>query len=116
MDWADEVVADALIGRPQGRIDEASWEAFLAGMNDAVARAGDAGLRFVIDLSRVDYMTSRGLRVLSVVRRAADARGTAMMLAAPNMRMREILEFSRYDKIFDVAPTLDAALAGSVKG
>jgi len=116
MEWADDAGTEALIGRPAGRIDEEGWEAFLTAASDAIARAGKAGLPFVIDLSQVDYMSSRGLRALSLARREADRDGVAMVLAAPNSRTRDILAISRYDKIFEVASTVEAAVAALVKG
>lgn len=106
MDWSDSATGDSLIGRPSGRIDEGSWEAFLGGITQRVGAAADARQGFVLDLSGVDYMSSRGLRVLTLAKREADARGVALTLACPNDRMREILAISRYDKIFAVADTL----------
>lgn len=116
MEWVDRNTADVLIGCPSGRIDEDTWEAFLAALTDAISRAAAGGVRLIVDLSAVDYMSSRGLRALSVARKIADQGGVAMSLAAPNERMREILAISRYDKIFVVAPTIDTALSGSAKG
>ncbi|WP_156679582.1 STAS domain-containing protein [Sphingomonas profundi] len=111
MDWSDSAVGDALVGRPEGRVDEGSWETFLGGITQRVGNAADAGRRFVLDLSGVDYMSSRGLRVLTLAKREADARGVALSLACPNDRMREILAISRYDKIFAVADALPQGAA-----
>ena len=109
MDWIDGAAGDALIGRPLGRIDEGSWEAFLGGITLRIGQAAEAGQRFVLDLAGVDYMSSRGLRVLTLAKREGDARGVSLTLACPNARMREILAISRYDKIFTVADTLPEA-------
>ncbi len=100
MDWRTEDRADARLCRPAGRIDEASWEAFAGALAAAVPGA-PAG-RIVIDLADVDYMSSRGLRALTVARREASAAGVVIVLAAPNETMREILAISRYDKLFEV--------------
>ncbi len=108
MDWQDSATGDTLIGRPAGRIDEGSWEDFLGGIMQRIARAADARTGFVLDLSGVDYMSSRGLRVLTLAKREGDARGVALTLARPNDRMREILAISRYDKIFAVVDALPA--------
>lgn len=108
MDWSINDMADATIGCPQGRVDEESWESFLAHMIETIALAGDAGHRFVLDLAGVDYMSSRGLRALTIGKREADARSVAMTLARPNDRMREILAISRYDKIFQITASIEA--------
>ena len=95
-----------MIGRPRGRVDETNWERFSAELIAAVqaARADDAPL--IIDLSGLDYMSSRGLRALSMAKREA-GEAVAITLAAPNARMREILAISRYDKLFTVTDDME---------
>ena len=95
-----------MIGRPRGRVDETNWERFSAELIAAVqaARADDAPL--IIDLSGLDYMSSRGLRALSMAKREA-GEAVAITLAAPNARMREILAISRYDKLFTVTDEME---------
>lgn len=109
MEWTLEASGGALIGRPRGRVDEASWQAFADRLTEAVAQSAGAGHKLIVDFSALDYMSSRGLRALTMARRAAEAEGVAITLAAPNMVMKEILAISRYDKIFTVVETVDAA-------
>ncbi|SNS38157.1 anti-sigma B factor antagonist/stage II sporulation protein AA (anti-sigma F factor antagonist) [Sphingomonas laterariae] len=109
MEWSIETVEGATIGCPQGRVDEESWELFLARMNETILAAAAAGHRFVLDLARLDYMSSRGLRALTIAKREADVHGVPMALARPNDRLREILAISRYDKIFPVTASRDVA-------
>lgn len=107
MSWSTRQSGSRLIGVPVGRVDETSWEAFLADLNRSIGEAATARQDFVLDLSGVDYMSSRGLRVLTLGRREADAKAIAFSLARPNERMREILAISRYDKIFKIEESLD---------
>jgi anti-sigma B factor antagonist len=95
-----------VIGRPRGRVDETNWERFSAELIAAVqaAKADDAPL--IIDLSALDYMSSRGLRALSMAKREA-GETVAITLAAPNARMREILAISRYDKLFAISDEME---------
>ena len=60
----------------------------------------------VIDLSRIDYMSSRGLRALTMGKQEGIAAGVSVRLAAPNDVMREILAISRYDRLFPVDDAL----------
>ena len=109
MEW--ELVRDAgrLVGCPRGRVDETTWEAFSAALIEAVREAAAGGLPLVVDFSGLDYMSSRGLRALTMAKReAGDA--VKITLAAPNGRMREILAISRYDKLFDVTDTVGPAV------
>ena len=105
--WSSETRGGALIGRVSGRIDELHWEAFADALKAAVETARTDGLgRLVIDLSQVDYMSSRGLRVLTVAKREGDEAGVTVELASPNEVMREILAISRYDKLFKITETI----------
>ena len=54
-------------------------------------------------------MSSRGLRVLTVAKREGQEAGVEVELAAPNDVMREILAISRYDKLFKITETVEAA-------
>ncbi len=103
MEYSLEVRDDAVHVVVDGRVDEATWEAFGAALSEAVEQAGKAGCpTVVIDLSELDYMSSRGLRVLTVAKRQADEAAIAIVLSSPNEVMREILAISRYDKLFTI--------------
>lgn len=106
MEWGTAKTGGVLVGRPVGRVDELSWESFLAEITAAIDAAAEDRRDFVLDLSGIDYMSSRGLRVLTLAKRHAESKPVAMALAKPNERMREILAISRYDKIFPVRDTL----------
>ncbi len=107
MEWSQHQGDDVLIGTPQGRVDETSWQAFLGALNGAIADSAAAGTPMILDLAGLDYMSSRGLRALTLARREADEKHVEITLARPNERMREILAISRYDKIFNVTEGLD---------
>lgn len=111
MDWRMAVQDGVLVGQPRGRVDESSWQAFSDALTTAVAAAAAAGQRFVVDLSGVDYMSSRGLRALSTGLNAARAADVPMALAAPGDAMVQILAISRYDKLFAVHPDVATATA-----
>ncbi len=107
MDWVLERSPTRLVGQPRGRVDETTWEAFSQALTQAVREAAAAGgLPLVVDLSGLDYMSSRGLRALTMAKREAGDR-VAITLAAPNDRMREILAISRYDKLFNVTDAVE---------
>lgn len=107
MEWESRTAGSVLIGTPRGCIDESSWqlfqEALLAGVKDAAA----SGLSLTLDLAGLNYMSSKGLRVLTIAKRDADAAGVAFVLARPNDRIREILAISHYDRIIRVSDTLE---------
>lgn len=107
MEWGTRNAKGRLVGEPKGRVDETTWETFSAHLTAAVREAAEARTSLIVDLSGVDYMSSRGLRALTIAKREAGDK-VAITLAAPNERMREILAISRYDKLFTITDTVDA--------
>ena len=100
---------DLIIVAVSGRVDESSWEAFGSALSEAIDQARQAKLdRVIIDLAELDYMSSRGLRALTVAKREGEEHGIMISLAAPNEVMREILAISRYDKLFTITDTVES--------
>lgn len=111
MQWSSTQQQGCIVASPDGRVDEATAEAFTEHLASSVALAADLpGRKLIIDFSGLDYMSSRGLRALTLAKRQADAAGVAMALARPNEVMREILAISRYDKLFAVTDSIEAAI------
>jgi len=108
MEWRLRNDGARLVATPAGRVDEESWKDFSARLNAAVHEAVEAKAPLVIDLSGLEYMTSKGLRALTMAKN--EARGAIQIrLAAPNMAMRRILSISRYDMLFPVVDDVDSA-------
>ncbi len=107
MEWESRMTGASLIGVPRGCIDETSWQAFQDALVAAVKDAAAAGVPLFLDLAELKYMSSKGLRVLTIGKREADAAGVALTLARPNDRIREILAISHYDRIIPVSDTLE---------
>lgn len=99
--WSEREAGGRRIAEPLGRVDETTWESFSNHLVEAVRSASAAGQALVVDLAGLDYMSSRGLRALTIARREA-GEAVTIQLARPNPRMREILAISRYDKLFDI--------------
>ena len=102
---------NAVIATIRGRVDESSWAEFGEGLGRAIELARQLSLdSVVIDLTALEYMSSRGLRVLTIAKRQGEEAGVTLALASPNDVMREILAISRYDKLFIIADTVEAAM------
>ena len=107
-DWSVEHRGDARILVPVGRIDEANANLF----TERLVEAASAGGRIVVDLAQIPYMSSRGLRALTIAQRKGAEAGATIVLARPGETLREILAISRYDLVFRVAETIEDAIAG----
>jgi len=108
LDWQDEERGGATILAPTGRVDETTADSFKNHLIEAVEKEPSV---LVVDLGGVAYMSSRGLRALTLAQRAAQGSQTNIVLARPNDTMREILAISRYDMVFRVADTVEEAIA-----
>ena len=108
MDFSCRSADGILVAAVDGRVDESTWEAFAARMTEAIERAAaEKRSELMLDLSDLEYMSSRGLRVLTMAKRQAEASALTITLAAPNDVMREILAISRYDKLFHISNSVD---------
>jgi anti-sigma B factor antagonist len=106
--WCADERGGAQVLAPSGRIDESTATEF----NDRLGEAAAAGGTLVLDLEGIAYMSSRGLRALTLAQRRGSQAGTTIVLARPNETMREILAISRYDMVFRIVETVEDAFDG----
>ena len=69
--------------------------------------------RMGIDLSRVTYIDSAGIAVLILAMQEVEAYGGEFFLAGLQETLSSIFESSRLERIFQIFPDVDAALAAS---
>lgn len=112
MDWHCQQDDGVVIVTPGGPIDHQNAGDFDARLLAAVKSIGGSGDRLIIDLSAVDYMSSAGLRALA--RAAKEARQLSLDVSVAGLRdtMAEIFAISRFDRLFTVFDTADAARKG----
>lgn len=109
IEWQVEERGDATLVSPMGRVDESTATQFADKLAELAETPKDV---LILDLDGIAYMSSRGLRALTLAQRRGKDAGTTIVLARPNPTMREILSISRYDLIFKVTETIEAAQDG----
>lgn len=92
----------------QGRLDSTNSAAVEAQLLER-ADGGASGL--VLDFSRLDYISSAGLRVVLVVAKRLKATGGDFILAGLQPHIRDVFEISGFLGILDVVASRDEALA-----
>jgi len=98
-----------------GRIDFESALEFENHVNAMLREPSDC---YIIELSKVELLSSAGLRVMLSTAKRVDQRNAALALAAPSQVVRQVFEISHFNllfKIFDSVPQAIAALKGSDK-
>ena len=100
-------IGEALICSFAGDVHMDNEEQIHRELNRALA--AHPGL-LVIELSAVGLFTSTALNALLIARRAALDLGVPLVLAAPSPQARRVLEITETDTVFDIAPSIAAAL------
>jgi anti-anti-sigma factor len=72
--------------------------------------AGSAN-KLLIDLGKVEFLGSMGLRSIVIPARAVKSRGGKVVLFAPNEMVESVLKTSGIDTLIPVYHELDAAIA-----
>ena len=108
---ATRQVADAVIAMPVGRIDHRTAGEFEAALTPLVAAAAAAKGALVLDFSRIEYISSVGLRVLMIAAKKMREREAPLLVASLQSVVAEIFAISRFDRILTVTATLDDAMA-----
>jgi len=110
MELGPRRLADVVVLVPVGRVDHAGSEPFREALVPHLAACAAGQDRIVLDLSGLQYISSAGLRVLILALKDVKARGGTLVVAALRPLVREIFEISRFDTLFDVHPSVRAAL------
>jgi len=102
--------ADVVVVSPQDRLDHANSEAFWLALEPHLADCRPGGVRVVIDLSDLRYVSSAGLRSFLLAAKRAKAQEGEVVIAGMQPVVREIFEISRFTLLFRVFPDVDTAL------
>lgn len=84
-----------------GRVDSNTAPEFERVLKDTL----DAGrYQIVLDLEKVDYMSSAGLRALVAALKTARRQGGDVRIANPSSRVAEVLQLAGLTSLFEVYP------------
>ena len=77
----------------------------------AAAAERTSDLPVVLDMSKVEYVPSRGIGTLVVLWKQFKEDGRRFMLAGLQAQVRQTLTVCRLDKLFEICDSVDEALA-----
>ncbi len=103
-----EKTGAVLFLQPQGQINSANAAAF---ESDLVAQFDKGEHTMVLDLSRLDYVSSAGLRVILLLAKKLKQADGALALCDIQPNVREVLEISGFLAILSVFANRAEALA-----
>lgn len=93
------------------RIDAATAMDFKGMMVDCI---NNGNLKIVLDLSAVDFVDSTGLGMIVATLKTLGSDGV-MAICSPTEVVRSLFTLTRMNKLFDIVPTVEEAIA-KVKG
>ena len=67
--------------------------------------------KIIIDLEKVNYVDSSGLATLVEVLKKTKSQGGSLALAAMSAKVKSLFEITKLDKLFNIFPTQQQALA-----
>ena len=103
---------DVLVLSAAGRIDHQTAEAFRLALEPKLANCKAGGDPIVIDLAKVDYISSVGLRVLLMASKRASGQQGKIAVAAMQPTVAEVYRISRFDAILPSYDSVEAATNG----
>lgn len=108
MEIVSETRDGILILAPVGRLDSNTSGEFEQRL---LSELGAGRSRLLVDLERIDYVSSAGLRVLLLgAKRSKDAAG-ALTLCSLAPAVFQVFELAGFSTIFSIEPTREQALA-----
>jgi anti-anti-sigma factor len=84
---------------PVGRLDGSNAA---AAEKELLGLLADAGPNLSVDLSKLDYVSSAGLRVFLAAAKAAKGKGGKVTLLSPKPAVLEVLQISGFDRILEI--------------
>lgn len=96
----------ATVISPAGRIDSTTAKAFeerVLGLLDAVSHS------VVVDLTKLEYVSSLGLRVFLTAGKKAKSLGGALTMCCAQASVRDVFELSGFGSLFAMHASIDDA-------
>jgi stage II sporulation protein AA (anti-sigma F factor antagonist) len=92
---------------PQGRLDSVTSTNF---ERDLLKNIDSGATRLLIDFSKLDYISSAGLRSVLLAAKRIRASGGRMSLCSLNRQIAEVFDLSGFSSVLDIQSSYDEAV------
>jgi anti-anti-sigma factor len=110
MDCQAQEIANVILVRVAGRIDHTAAKAFENALLPLLDDCSGEGKKALLDLSGVVYMSSAGLRVLTLAAKQCRKQNGDVVVAALQPLLQEVFRIGRLETVFKVFKTVREAL------
>ncbi|MBP2230382.1 anti-anti-sigma factor [Azospirillum agricola] len=107
MNITEEAVNGVTVLRTEGRIDSGNAAEFEGHLVKAVGESS----RLVVDMAKLSYISSAGLRSLLIAAKKARPSGGRIALSAMAPHIREVFDLSGFSSLFEIHGDAGAAVA-----
>jgi len=97
---------DVTVLEASGDVDGSSAPA----LQEKVLQVAQPGCKLLMDMSKIDFMSSAGLRVMLLVHRQISGGNGQVVLVGLSQSIRDTMNATGFLKFFTTADTLDAGL------
>lgn len=108
MKLSQKGVGSAMLAMASGRIDLSNADDFTAALSAAL---GESKAALILDLSKVDYISSAGLRSLVITLKASKTDNKGFGVAALQPMLAEIFTIARLSQVIPIFQTTREAVA-----
>jgi anti-sigma B factor antagonist/stage II sporulation protein AA (anti-sigma F factor antagonist) len=110
VDFSSQRLADVVVAVPVGQIDHPNAGRLEQALAPVLDTADPHMSALVLDFSRVDYISSMGLRVLLMAAKQLRKRNARIAVAALQPVVAEIFGIARFSHVLEVFPDVRTAL------
>jgi len=110
VEFSSQRLADVVVAVPVGQIDHPNAGRLEQALAPILDTADLPMTGLVLDFSRVEYISSMGLRVLLMAAKQLRARNARIAVAALQPVVAEIFGIARFNHVLEVFPDVRAAL------
>ena len=110
MDLKEEQSDGVTILQVMGRIDSTTAPVLRYRLT---AMLGSAESRVVVELSRLEYISSAGFRVLLLAAKHADQTTSKLVLCGVSGKVRQLFDLGGFLDLFTIAPTREDGIASA---
>jgi anti-anti-sigma factor len=102
--------ANADVLHVEGRLDQDTCTEFTEKLTTHVEASAHDGGAIVLDLSKLEYVSSAGLRCFMLASRKVKSQHGRIFVAALQPMVKEIFEISHFNLVFQVFPSVREAI------
>ena len=110
MEFSSQRLVDVFVATPVGQIDHPNAERLKQALAPILETAATSKQSLVLDFTRVEYISSMGLRVLLIAAKQLRAQNARVAVAALQPVVMEIFDIARFNHVLEVFPSVRAAL------